>query len=218
MFWIALVVVVALLLGSVFAIDRSAQNAANHQSHYKLNTCVGWSTAAWVIITVIGMLTLKARGFSTKLLTGTFYGCLAGFAVLSVVFTVYFVGAVSNYSVHLLNREETHLAAYFAWRFWFSLLTLQYRIGVFSLSSFDKNQQLGLAQGLSGQNNEGRDSILHHIARHWRALCGLQQCHLHLSAFHHQGQCCRQWSPDGNDFAAIFYVTTEELASLEAND
>ena len=140
MFWIALVIVVALLLGSVFAIDRAAQNAANHQSHYKLNTCVGWSTAAWVIITVIGMLTLKARGYSTKLLTGTFYGCLAGFAVLSVVFTVYFVGAVSNYSVHLLNREETHLAAYFAWRFWFSLLTLQYRIGVFSLSSFDKNQ------------------------------------------------------------------------------
>ena len=103
-FWIALVIVVALLLGSVFAIDRAAQQAANHQSHYKLNTCVGWSTAAWVIITIIGMLTLKARGYSTKLLTGTFYGCLAGFSVLSVVFTVYFVGAVSNLFAYALKR------------------------------------------------------------------------------------------------------------------
>jgi len=102
MFWVALVIIVTLLLVSVFGIDRAAQNAANHQTHYKLNTCVVWSTAAWVIITVIGMLTLKARGYSTKLLTGTFYGCLVGFSVLSLVFTVYFVGAVSIY-----RKEES---------------------------------------------------------------------------------------------------------------
>lgn len=64
-----------------------------------------------------------------------------------------------------------------------------------------------MAQGLSGQNNNRRDILLHHIARHWRSLCRLQQCHLHLSAFYHQGQCCRQWSPDGYDFPAIVYVT-----------
>ena len=95
LFWVALVIIVALLLLSVVGIQRAAQNAANHQTHFELDTCVIWSAAAWTIITVIGVLTLKARGHSTKLLTGTFYGCLVGYSVLSLVFTVYFAGAVS---------------------------------------------------------------------------------------------------------------------------
>jgi Ca2+/Na+ antiporter len=95
LFWVALVIIVALLLLSVVGIQRAAQNAANHQTHFELVTCVIWSAAAWAIITVIGILTLKARGHSTKLLTGTFYGCLVGYSVLSLVFAVYFAGAVS---------------------------------------------------------------------------------------------------------------------------
>ena len=95
LFWVALVIIVAVLLLSVIGIQRTAQNAANHQTHFELITCVIWSAAAWAIITVIGVLTLKARGHSTKLLTGTFYGCLVGYSVLSLVFAVYFAGAVS---------------------------------------------------------------------------------------------------------------------------
>jgi len=95
LFWVALVIIVALLLLSVVGIQRAAQNAANHQTHFELVTCVIWSAAAWAIITVVGVLTLKARGHSTKLLTGTFYGCLVGYSVLSLVFAVYFAGAVS---------------------------------------------------------------------------------------------------------------------------
>lgn len=93
LFWVALVIIVAVLLLSVIGIQRTAQNAANHQTHFELITCVIWSAAAWAIITVIGVLTLKARGHSTKLLTGTFYGCLVGYSVLSLVFAVYFAGA-----------------------------------------------------------------------------------------------------------------------------
>ena len=95
LFWVALVIIVALLLLSVIGIQRAAQNAANHQTHFELITCVIWSAAAWAIITVIGVLTLKARGHSTKLLTGTFYGCMVGYSVLSLVFAVYFASAVS---------------------------------------------------------------------------------------------------------------------------
>lgn len=95
LFWVVLVIIVAVLLLSVIGIQREAQNAANHQTHFELITCVIWSAAAWAIITVIGVLTLKARGHSTKLLTGTFYGCLVGYSVLSLVFAVYFAGAVS---------------------------------------------------------------------------------------------------------------------------
>jgi len=106
MFWVALVIIVAILLGSSFAINHTARNASNHQSHHKLNTCLLWSTTAWAIITLIGMMVLKARGYSTKLLTGTFYGCLAGFSVLSVVFAVYFVGAVSQLIASILFKKE----------------------------------------------------------------------------------------------------------------
>ena len=134
LFWVALVIIVALLLLSVVGIQRTAQNAANHQTHFELDTCVIWSAAAWTIITVIGVLTLKARGHSTKLLTGTFYGCLVGYSVLSLVFTVYFAGAVSLFerSKNQCNpaRWSILLVAQKQWRFGFNFSSYLFVVAV----------------------------------------------------------------------------------------
>ena len=203
LFWVALVIIVAVLLLSVIGIQRTAQNAANHQTHFELITCVIWSAAAWAIITVIGVLTLKARGHSTKLLTGTFYGCLVGYSVLSLVFAVYFAGAVSLFerSKNQCNPAMVNIVAKNSGDLDFKFLIIS---SLLSPSHFDKCT--GLAQGLSGQHNNRRNSVRRHIARYWRSLRGLQQFHLHLSAFHHQGQCGRLWSPDGQHFTPIHHV------------
>mmetsp|Transcript_10982 Transcript_10982/g.22392 ORF Transcript_10982/g.22392 Transcript_10982/m.22392 type:complete len:494 (+) Transcript_10982:177-1658(+) len=91
--WILLIVVVTSLLLCALCLDRAAQNAAEHQSHFKLNTALLWSAIAFLVICFVGTMALKARGYSTKLLTGTFFGGLAGYSALCLTFAIYFINA-----------------------------------------------------------------------------------------------------------------------------
>ena len=90
-FWLVLVVVAYALQSVAYTVFNDAKAQARHQSHGKLSHCMVWEVVAFTVVMILGMVTLKARGYSTKLMTGTFYGALVGLSLLCIVFGVFFI-------------------------------------------------------------------------------------------------------------------------------